>query len=65
MKPMLIGWRQDPFRCEFRGESTGGWLQIFKGDELVGREPVPSLTVAYQRARELCAQLLWDQAKGA
>ncbi len=65
MTAMVIGWRLEPFRCEFRGESTGGWLQVFNGDELVRREPVSSLTVAYQRARELCAQLLWNQAKGA
>ena len=65
MRPMLIGWRLEPFRCEFRGESTGGWLHVFNDDELVGREPVSSLLVAYQRARELVAQLLWKRAKGA
>ena len=65
MTPILIGWRLEPFRCEFRGESSGGWLQVFNGDELVGREPVSSLAVAYQRAHELCAQLLWKQVKGA
>jgi hypothetical protein len=65
MNRILIGWRCGSFACEYRGERLSGWLQIFKGDELVLKEPAESVRAAYQRAREFCDQGLWRRAKGA
>ena len=65
MKGMTIGWWEEPFRCEFRSESAGGWLQMLRGEELVAREPVASVLAAYQRAREISQMLIWKRAKGA
>jgi hypothetical protein len=65
MTRIVIGWRYEPFTCEFRGERLSGWLQIFQGEELVLKEPADSVRDAFQRARQLCDQLLWRKAKGA
>lgn len=62
---MTIGWREEPFRCEFRAENAGGWLHVLRGEELVAREPVASVVAAYNRAREICHTLLWKSRKGA
>lgn len=65
MRGTTIGWREEPFRCEFRAENAGGWLHVSRGDELVAREPVASVLAAYQRAREICHTLMWKSRKGA
>ena len=65
MKGMTIGWREEPFRCEYCTEAVGGWLQVFRDEGLVAREPVASVLIAYQRAREISQTLLWKEAKGA
>lgn len=65
VKPLLIAWLEEPFRCEYRREPAGSWLHIYSGEDLVRREPIASLVAAYQRARELSATLLWKSAKGA
>jgi hypothetical protein len=65
MKAMTIGWREEPFRCEYRTEAIGGWLHLFEDEQLVAREPVASVLVAYRRAREISQALLWKRAKGA
>jgi hypothetical protein len=65
MNRIVISWRAEPFTCQYRGEQQSGCLEIFQGDELLLKEPVDSLRNAHQRARELCDQLMWRQAKGA
>jgi hypothetical protein len=65
MKGIAIGWREGSFRCEYRRESTGGWLNVLSGDELVAREPVASVSAAYNRARELSDSLVLKRAKRA
>ena len=65
VKPLLIAWNEEPFRCEFRREPSGSWLYVYSSDDLVHREPIGSLFAAYQRARELSATLVWKSAKGA
>jgi hypothetical protein len=65
MNRIVIGWRCEPFTCEFREERQSGWLQVFQGDELVLREPADSVRAAFQRAHDFCEQLLWRRAQGA
>lgn len=62
---MTIAWRDEPFRCEFRSDTTGGWLHVLRGEKLVAREPVASVLAAYQRAREISRTLLWKGRRGA
>lgn len=65
MRGTTIAWRDEPFRCEFRGEAAGGWLHVLRGEELVAREPVASVLAAYQRAKEISRALLWKDMRGA
>lgn len=65
MSGITIRWREEPFTCEFRGGTAGGWLYLFEDDELVATDTVPTLVDAHQRARELSSALLWKRAKGA
>lgn len=65
MRGMTIGWREEPFRCEFRAETTGGWIHVLRGEELVAKEPVASVMAGYQRAREICQALVCESRKGA
>ena len=65
MKGITIAWREGSFRCEYRREATGGWLYLLNGDELVAKEPLPSVSSAYHRARELSDSLPLKRAKPA
>ena len=65
MKGITIAWREGPLRCEFRREPQGSWLLVMSGDELVAREPVASVTLASQRARELADSMPVARAKRA
>jgi hypothetical protein len=65
MKGITIAWQEGPYKCEFRREPAGGWLHVFGGDELVAREPLASVSAAYQRARELADLLPVAGAKRA
>ena len=65
MRGMTIAWRDEPFRCEFRGEAGGGWLHVLQDGELLAREPVASVVAAYQRAKEISRALLWKGRRGA
>ena len=60
---MTIWWCEEPFRCEFRSEISGGWLRMLRGEELVAREPVASILAAYQRAKEISDLSIWKRAK--
>lgn len=53
MKGMTITWHEGPFTCEFSREPTGKWLSVLNGDQLVAREALPTVSAAYQRAREI------------
>ncbi len=57
MKGITIAWHEGPFRCEFRREPNGGWLHVLSGDDLLAKEPLPSVSAAYQRAREITESL--------
>ena len=50
---IVIAWQDEPFQCEFNAEHLSGWLQMFRSGQLVVREPVESVQLAYHRAREL------------
>ena len=65
MKGITITWREGPYRCEFRHEPSGRWLLVMSGDELLAKEPVASVSVASQRARELADSLPVAGAKRA
>ena len=65
MDRIVIGWRHEPFSCEYSAGHGSGWLQIFRESELVLKEPVESVRAAFARARELCEGLIWQAAKGA
>ena len=65
MNRNVIGWRVGPFTCEFRDEQSTGSLQIFRGDELMLKESSDSVKAAFERAREVCEQEVWRQARGA
>jgi hypothetical protein len=65
MNRIVIGWRVGPFTCEFRDERSTGSLQIFRGDELMLKETSDSIKAAFERAREVCEQEVWRQARGA
>ena len=63
MKGITIGWREGPFRCEYRRETPGGWLYMLSGDELIAKEPLGSVSAACTRARELSDSLAQKHAK--
>lgn len=65
MKGITITWHEGPFRCEFRHEPTGGWLSVLGADELLAREPIPTVSAAYQRAREIADLLPVADARRA
>ena len=65
MKGMTISWREGPLRCEFRHDSVGSWLVVMSGDELLAKEPAPSVSAAAQRARELADSLPTPSARRA
>jgi hypothetical protein len=65
MKSLTIAWREGPLRCEFRSEPQGSWLLVMNDDELLAREPVASVAVASQRARELADSMPIERAKWA
>lgn len=65
MKGITITWHEGPLRCEFRHDPSGSWLLVMSGDELLAREPVASVSVASQRARELADALPLAGAKRA
>lgn len=57
MKGITITWHEGPYRCEFRREPSGGWLSVSSGEELVAKEPLPTVFAACQRAREIADSL--------
>jgi hypothetical protein len=53
MVGIAIRWAEGQFTCEFREEDRESVLYLFRGSELVDKEPVPSAEAAYDRARQL------------
>ena len=53
MRSITVGWREEPFDCEFHGDGQQRWLSVFNQNELILREPVECVRTAYRRAREL------------